>query len=149
MSENKKRPFIAQFVEDGPPGGEIRRVLYSEVDGVNYVQAADGALMPAVGYGTLGTATRTDVRSENTDTDPGDDAASAFSIGTSTLSEARGEATDTDPSDDHTGQAANCHFPCEPMVLIHGMPHTVWPMQDAGMGTETQTRAKTENTDRD
>lgn len=95
-------PFGMIFAEiaPNPYGEQMPTPEYDPAEGISYVATDCGDRVPYISlsiYG-LGTQTITEVRTETTDSDPGDRRAI---LATQTETKVRSETTETDPGDDY------------------------------------------------
>jgi hypothetical protein len=126
--EERTIPFGLLFEEPAPQPRDLVVPIYDEEKDLSYVEDFRGQRVPYVEFNeNTGTQTATKVHRESTDTDPTDDRANLSVMGTTTSTSIRAESTDTDPQDDQVRRSPN-----GPLV-----------------STETLTRIRRENTDRD
>lgn len=100
-------PFLLRFAEEGTEPDYVIDVFYDQQLGLNVLQMPDGAWVPAVQELASGTSTYTEVRSEQTDTDPQDDRAAETLNPTVTGTRVKTENTDADRDCSALGSAGS------------------------------------------
>lgn len=130
-------PFVLRFAEDGTEPDLAVDVVYDSLLGANVVTLPDGKRVPAVEHFAAGTSTLTEVRAEQTDTDPQSDQSRQALAPTATGTRVRAENTDTDRGN-MGGTEEEPSDPNHWTFFGHSGPQTV-----------TVTKAKDDVTDRD
>lgn len=130
MAESDRAiPFGLLFEEWAPEPQSFIAPTYDEGRDLSYVEDPQGQWIPYVEFGgALGTTSVTNVRKEDTDTDPEDDRADLYVVGaTATHTKVKAESTDADPDDDREYR----------------------PVRAPLVGTHTVTEVRAESTDKD